>query len=151
MSEAFIEVVTVIDAAPSTVFDLELDMQVHAESLAGSDETATTSTGRPRLGMDDEVTFSARHFGIRWRMTSRITAYEPPYRFVDEQISGPFRAMRHEHRFEDLGGGRTTMTDRMTVSAPFGSLLAPYLRRLLTQRAAHIKRLAEARRRRTSE
>ena len=44
------------------------------------------------------------------------------------------------------------MTDRVTVSAPLGPvgavvtrlLLAPYLRRLLKQRAAHIKRMAEA-------
>jgi len=45
------------------------------------------------------------------------------------------------------------MTDLMTVSAPFGplgflvtrALLAPYLRRLLKQRAAHIKLVAETR------
>jgi ligand-binding SRPBCC domain-containing protein len=86
-------------------------------------------------------------------MTSRITAYEPPRRFVDEQVRGPFRALRHEHVFDDLGDGRTRMTDRMTVRAPWGPLgfvvtrvlLAPYLRRLLNQRSAHVKRLAEAR------
>lgn len=85
-------------------------------------------------------------------MTSRIAAYEPPRRFTDEQVRGPFRALRHEHFFDDLGDGRTRMTDRMTVSAPGGllgvlatrALLAPYLRRLLKQRSAHIKRLAEA-------
>ena len=148
-----IEVVSVIDAVPIRVFDLELDVEVHAESFPDSGETATTSTGRARLTLGDEVTFKARHFGFRWRMTSRITAYEPPHRFVDEQTRGPFRALRHEHRFEDLGDRRTTMTDRMTISAPFGplgailtrALLAPYLRRLLTRRAIHIKHLAEAR------
>ncbi|MEU8607564.1 hypothetical protein AB0C29_06150 [Actinoplanes sp. NPDC048791] len=61
------------------------------------------------------------------------------------------RALVHEHVFEELGGGRTRMIDRMTVTAPFGPLgalvtrvvLSPYLRRLLEQRAAHIKQLAE--------
>jgi ligand-binding SRPBCC domain-containing protein len=85
-------------------------------------------------------------------MTSRITAYEPPRRFVDEQVRGPFRALHHEHVFDDLGAGRTRMTDRMTVSAPLGllghlmtrMLLAPYLRRLLMRRSAHVKRLAES-------
>lgn len=149
---AVIEVVSVISAVPNRVFDLELDMDVHAESLHASRETATTSTGRRRLGPGDEVTFRARHFGLRWRMTSRISAYDPPRCFVDEQTRGPFRALRHEHYFEDSGGGRTRMTDRMVISAPLGLLgamvarilLAPYLRRLLKQRAIHIKRLAEA-------
>jgi hypothetical protein len=57
-----IEVVTVIDAAPIRVFGLELDVDVHAGSLPGSRETATTSTGRRRLALGDEVTFRARHF-----------------------------------------------------------------------------------------
>ncbi|MFI1990360.1 SRPBCC family protein [Actinoplanes sp. NPDC020271] len=146
-----IEVVTVIDAPAATVFDLELDVDVHAQSLAGSGETATTSTGHRRLGLGDEVTFQARHLGRSWRMTSRITAYRRPFRFVDEQTRGPFRVMRHEHCFDDLGNGTTRMTDRMTIRAPLGPLgavvtrlvLAPYLKRLLVERATHIKRRAE--------
>jgi ligand-binding SRPBCC domain-containing protein len=145
-----IEVVSVIGAAPGTVFELELDVDAHADSLAGSRETAVTSTGRRRLGLGDEVTFRARHLGLPWRMTSRITAYDRPSHFVDEQVRGPFRSLRHEHRFEDLGDGRTKMTDRMCVRTPLGDVLtrvlvAPYLRRLLRQRAAYLTRRAEDR------
>jgi ligand-binding SRPBCC domain-containing protein len=148
---ALIEVVTDIHATAGAVFELELDMDVHAASLAVSRETATTSTGRRGVRLGDEVTFRARHFGILWSLTSRVTAHEPPRRFVDEQVHGPFRALVHEHVFEDLGGGWTRMIDRMTITAPFGPLgtlvtrvvLSPYLRRLLEQRAAHIKQLAE--------
>jgi ligand-binding SRPBCC domain-containing protein len=143
-----IEIVTTIEASRDIVFGLELDMDVHAASLAASGETATTSTGRRHVALGDEVTFRARHFGLVWRMTSRITAYEPPHRFVDDQVRGPFRTMRHEHLFDDLGDGRTRMTDRMTVRAPGDPvarwLLTPYLRRLLRQRAAHIGQRAEA-------
>src|SRR4051794_2758666 len=59
-----IEVRTVIRAAPTSVFDLELDVQTHMASLPGTGETATTSTGRSRLCLGDEVTFRARHLGI---------------------------------------------------------------------------------------
>jgi ligand-binding SRPBCC domain-containing protein len=149
---AVIEVVTMIKAVPDVVFNLELDVDVHAASLAGSQETATTSTGRRRLAFGDEVTFHARHLGIPWRMVSRITVYERPRRFVDEQTSGPFRTLHHEHLFHELQHGGTRMIDRMTVGAPLGLLgaivtrllLVPYLRRLLKQRAAHIKHMAEA-------
>ncbi|MBQ1051952.1 SRPBCC family protein [Micromonospora sp. C51] len=149
---ALIEVVSVINAAPSVVFDLTLDVDVHTASLPASRETATTSTGLPQLALGDEVTFHARHFKLPWRMTSRISAYERPYHFVDDQTQGPFRALRHEHHFQDLDGLRTQMTDRMTITAPLGplgaavarALVAPYLRRLLIQRAAHITYLAQA-------
>jgi ligand-binding SRPBCC domain-containing protein len=148
-----IEVVALVGAAPAVVFELELDVGVHAESMAGSREVASTSTGHRRLGLGDEVTFQARHFGLPWRMTSRITRYDAPHCFVDEQIRGPFRALHHEHVFEDLGDDRTRMIDRMTITAPFGPLgvlvtrvvLAPYLRRLLERRSAHIKCLADGR------
>jgi ligand-binding SRPBCC domain-containing protein len=60
--------------------------------------------------------------------------------------------MRHEHIFEALGDGTTRMTDRLSFTAPLGSIgavvaravLAPYLRRLLGQRAAYVRGLAES-------
>ena len=53
-------------------------------------------------------------------MISRITDYQHPRRFVDEQIHGPFRTMRHEHTFDDHAAGQTIMTDRMTITVPSG-------------------------------
>jgi ligand-binding SRPBCC domain-containing protein len=147
-----IEVVTRIAAAPSRVFDLELDTAVHSASLPATGETSSTSTGRPVLGLGDEVTFRARHFGLPWTLTSRVTAYERPRLFVDEQVRGPFAAMRHEHVFELQPDGSTLMTDRMSFRAPLGPLgqaasllLAPYMRHLLVTRARFIKASAEAR------
>lgn len=149
-----VEVVTLVRCPPERLFDLELDMDAHSASLARSGETATTSTGRPVLGLGDEVTFRARHLGVVWTMRSRVTAYDRPGRFVDEQVHGPFRSMRHEHLFEDAGGGVTRMTDRMTVEAPLGLIgraagrvvLGPYLRRLLRTRAGFVRALAEGER-----
>jgi ligand-binding SRPBCC domain-containing protein len=148
---ATVVVVTSIRAPAAVLFDLELDADVHAASLESSGEEATTSTGRPALGPGDEVTLTARHLGRTWRLTSRVTEYDRPHRFVDEQVSGPFRSMRHEHLFEQAADGSTVMTDRMTFEAPLGPVgavvgrfvLGPYLRRLLVLRAAHIRGRAE--------
>ncbi len=40
---------------------------------------------------------------LKWR--SRISVWEPPLRFVDEQVRGPYRWWHHEHTFEEVPGG----------------------------------------------
>lgn len=55
------------------------------------------------------------------RWVSEITAYEPPYRFVDEQRVGPYRKWHHLHEFREVLGG-TEVRDVVTYSLPFGPL-----------------------------
>jgi ligand-binding SRPBCC domain-containing protein len=40
---------------------------------------------------------------LHWR--TRISSWQPPHRFVDEQLSGPYRQWIHEHTFESRDGG----------------------------------------------
>jgi ligand-binding SRPBCC domain-containing protein len=49
--------------------------------------------------MGDEVTWEARHLGIKQRLTVRITGFERPARFQDTMISGTFKSMKHDHEF----------------------------------------------------
>src|SRR5262245_5790145 len=49
-------------------------------------------------------------YRLRWRglplhWTTRIEAWEPPHRFVDMQLSGPYRSWHHTHSFESQEGG----------------------------------------------
>lgn len=111
--------------------------------MADSGERAVAGVTRGAIGLGEMVTWRARHFGIWFTMTSRISELDAPRRFVDEQVHGPFRVFRHEHLFAEVGG-RTRMTDTLTVGSPvFGRLverlvLVPYLRRLIAQRNAHL-------------
>jgi len=57
---------------------------------------------------------------LRWR--TRINAWEPPFRFQDEQLRGPYRLWIHEHRFEDRDGG-TLCRDEVHYAVPGGSLM----------------------------
>jgi ligand-binding SRPBCC domain-containing protein len=140
---------TVIAADPATVFDLALDIDAHTKSLARSGERAVGGVTAGRIGLGEEVTWRAVHFGLPFTMTSRVTELERPVRFVDEQVRGPFRTFRHEHLFE-AAGGDTVMIDRITFTAPFWLLgavveravLGAYLRRLIEERNGFLKEAA---------
>ena len=61
-----------------------------------------------------------RGFPIRWR--TRITAWQPPVRFVDEQLRGPYRLWIHEHEFDSQDGG-TLVRDHVRYAVPFDFLV----------------------------
>jgi len=80
---------TPVAAPPSLCFDLARDVEFHQRSTAASRERAVGGVTSGLLGPGDEVTWEATHFGVRQRLTSRITEFEPPRRFVDEMV-GPW-------------------------------------------------------------
>ncbi|MCJ7680716.1 MAG: SRPBCC family protein [Candidatus Aminicenantes bacterium] len=52
---------------------------------------------------------------IRWR--SKITEWNPPHSFTDEQISGPYMAWKHHHFFNKTEGG-TEVKDHVRYAVP---------------------------------
>ncbi|MYB77387.1 MAG: SRPBCC family protein [Chloroflexi bacterium] len=60
-----------------------------------------------------------RGFPLRWR--TEILAWEPPHRFVDSQIKGPYRRWVHEHVFVERDGG-TLATDYVEYALLGGAL-----------------------------
>ena len=68
---------------------------------------------------------------LRWRTT--IAVWDPPRRFVDVQLSGPYRMWHHTHDFEPTADGGTLMTDMVRYALPFGPL-GEIAHRLLVRR-----------------
>lgn len=60
-----------------------------------------------------------RVFPIRW--TTEIIEWDPPHRFVDVELKGPYKLWHHEHRFFAEAGG-TRITDEVQYQLPFGPL-----------------------------
>lgn len=146
------EHVTTIDAAIEVVFDLSLDIDAHLASMAESGERAIDGVTSGTIGLGETVTWRARHFGIPFTMTSKVTEWDRPRRFVDEQVRGPFRCFHHEHNFEVVGDA-TTMTDRIRFDAPLGPIgrlverlvLGRYLHKLIDERGRYLKAETERR------
>ena len=77
-----------------------------------------------KVGTLIDYRLKVRGFPLKWR--TLISAWEPPHRFVDEQIKGPYRQWIHEHTFESKDGG-TRVIDHVRYKAPFHFISDPLL------------------------
>ncbi|OBJ11257.1 TIGR01777 family protein [Mycobacterium sp. 1482292.6] len=136
---------SVVDASITDVFDWHSRPGAFArlsppwQPMRLVTEAASLADGRATLALPG---------GLRWVAVHQPDGYDPPRRFVDT-VGGdglatlPARiAMRwrHIHEFEDLGGNRTRVIDRVETPVP-GSLLRPMFdyrhRQLADDLAAH--------------
>lgn len=98
-----------------------------------------------RRGALIDYTIGLSGVPMRWR--TEITAWEPPFRFIDVQRRGPYAKWEHEHVCTEVDGG-TRIDDHVTFRLPFaplGDLAAPIvhrmLRRIFTHRQQTVARL----------
>jgi len=147
-----LDLVTLIHAPIEVCFDLARSIELHIESTKGTGEKAVAGVTGGLIGLDQEGTWEARHFGVRQRLTSRITIFDRPNRFHDSQVRGPFSRFDHDHIFS-VESGVTLMRDIFDYTSPLGWLgrcadrifLRDYLVRFLQERALVIKTAAESR------
>jgi len=90
------------------------------------------------------IRYRLRLHAIPLRWESEIKVWEPPYRFVDEQTSGPYRRWIHEHQFLEHEGG-TKVQDTVQYSV-IGDLL---VHRLLV--APDLSKIFDFRRQKVAE
>lgn len=141
----------VIPASAGELFDLSLDVGLHLISQSAHGERVASGRTSGRLEAGEQITWSARHFGLRFRMTSVVFDVDRPSRFRDRQVRGPFGSFLHTHEFEPVDGG-TLMRDTIEFRSPFGpigrlvdaTVMRRHLIRVITERndaiAAHFPR-----------
>jgi ligand-binding SRPBCC domain-containing protein len=151
-----IEFTVSINAPIERCFDLARDIDLHIASTLGTQEQAVAGVTSGLIGPGEEVTWEATHFGIRQRLTSRITMYDRPRHFRDSQVRGAFRRFDHDHYFTPAkpdGSGATMMREVFDYESPLGPLgrvadwlfLRAYMEAFLRKRALVIKTAAEHR------
>jgi ligand-binding SRPBCC domain-containing protein len=128
-----LRITTVVRAPAGVCFDLARSVELHIRSTARTRERAVAGVVTGLMGLHDEVTWEATHLGIRQRLTSRITAYDPPRYFRDSMVRGAFARFDHDHFFAEREG-ITVMDDVFDYTSPLGALGraadALFLRRL---------------------
>ncbi len=90
-----LEQITLISAPIARCFDLARSVEVHVAGNTHFGEEAVAEAGADTglLSLGDTVTWRARHFFVRQRLTSQITAFDPPRYFQDTMLHGAFRSM----------------------------------------------------------
>jgi ligand-binding SRPBCC domain-containing protein len=109
----------------------------------------SSSTGPLRAGAVLDV--RATWFGLPVSWRTYIREYDPPHRFVDVQVRGPWARWEHRHLFLDEGDG-TWVEDRVTYRLPLGplgralhaALVGRQLRRAWSYRQARLGELLGA-------
>src|SRR3954449_5721999 len=75
------------------------------------------------LGVGTFLQYALRIHGVPVRWDTLIQEWEPPHRFVDVQVRGPYRLWHHTHELVALDGGAATlMRDTVRYSVGFGAL-----------------------------
>ncbi|WEK36944.1 MAG: SRPBCC family protein [Candidatus Pseudobacter hemicellulosilyticus] len=146
-----IHLTTFIAAPADLVFDLSRSIDLHKRSMTDSKEEAVAGTTMGLIGLNETVTWKARHLLKTRFLKVKVTAMDRPFSFTDEQEKGDLRSMKHEHYCKAIDNG-TILIDLFSFETRWGWVgralnifyLETYFRQLLERRNQFIKQYAES-------
>lgn len=139
-----------IQAPLEVCFDLARSVDIHIVTSSKTKEKVVDGVMHGLLEKGDSVTWEAIHFGIRQRLTAKVTHMEKPYIFIDIMVQGAFKSFKHTHQFIEKNGG-TLMLDTFEYTSPLGPIgviadklfLEKYMTNFITARANELRKIAE--------
>jgi ligand-binding SRPBCC domain-containing protein len=148
-----IHLTTFIAAPIERVFDLSCSVDLHKHSMTKHKEEPIGSLINGLVKEGDELIWKAHHLFKTRLLKVKVTAFDRPNSFTDEQVTGDFSSMKHQHFFKPAENG-TIMIDIFWFDSPYGfagkilnSLyLTNYMKKLLEERNKQIKEVAESNR-----
>jgi ligand-binding SRPBCC domain-containing protein len=109
-----------ITGDPSEIFEFFADAH-NLEEITPPWLHFRTIEAPGRVSVGARIEYRLRLHGLPVRWVSRIEDWDPPHRFADAQVSGPYRHWHHTHTVEP-DGDAVVMRDRVHYSLPFGPL-----------------------------
>lgn len=86
--------------------------------------------------------YAIKWLGLSMKWRSRISKYDPPLEFVDEQVIGPYHTWHHRHTFRKTTGG-VIVGDDLEYSLPLGPLGALAQKALVRRQLLEIFRFRQ--------
>jgi ligand-binding SRPBCC domain-containing protein len=111
----------VVELPLSDVFQFHADPRNLARITPAWLSFRIVNEGELVMAQGLRIDYRIRPLGFPQRWTSLITEWDPPHRFVDEQLTGPYRRWHHLHEFRAVADG-TEIADHVTYALPFGPL-----------------------------
>ncbi len=136
MAEFVLKRELTLDLGRSEVFNFFADAR-NLELITPPELNFTIATPQPiEIGQGTLIDYSLRLYGIPMGWRTEISVWDPPYRFVDRQLSGPYKQWIHTHAFTEVGPSRTLIEDEVRYRLPLEPLgdLAHFLVRLQLDR-----------------
>ena len=93
-----ITIETKINAPVERVFDLARCIDLHEATMTRHKEKAVAGVMNGLINLDESVTWEAVHFGVRQKLTSKITVYNRPAHFRDSGKARTRQIHRHKKR-----------------------------------------------------
>jgi ligand-binding SRPBCC domain-containing protein len=110
-----------LEAPPEAVFPFFADAR-NLEAITPPLLRFRLLTPEPiAMGVGTFLQYALRLHGVPVRWDTLIQEWEPPHRFVDVQVRGPYRLWHHTHELAAVDGG-TVMRDTVRYSMGFGVL-----------------------------
>ena len=142
---------TIIKADMQVVFDLSRSIDFHKFTTEHTKEEAIDGVTKGLIGLNETVTWRAKHLGFYQVLKSKITEFDESHSFTDVMVKGIFKSLEHKHIFLKLEGS-VKMIDYFEYVSPLGVLgkmadfifLKNYLTKFIEKRNQQIKECAES-------
>lgn len=108
-----------IPAPPEKVFSFFSEAKNLEDITPDSLRFHIQGMSTPEIEQGTQIDYKLKIRGVPAKWKTEIDEWKPPFKFVDNQLQGPYRLWHHTHEFKALGGG-TLMTDRVRYQLPMG-------------------------------
>jgi len=145
-----IHTTTFIAAPAERVFDLSRHIALYKLIFQSRKEKLTSGAASTLIGKNETITVIAKHAGRSRMSMMKVTAFQRPSLFIEEQVKGDLQSYKHEHHFKPVENG-TIVIDILEFDIPkdiigkiFGKVyFKKYLEEILRKRTELIRSYAE--------
>ncbi len=136
-----------INAPIERCFDLVCSIRAH-EATSSIDGRAVAGKTSGLSDLNDVTTWSARFFGLRFKLATRVTSFNPPFSLTENLERGLLLEFGHVYSLRMLESGLVELEDRFTFRSLLGAwfdalVLKPIMNRTMSARLDGLKELAE--------